>query len=85
MKDEQEMTGREGGFLGFTKTNGYILLASILLIVAGYILMSGGSSADGVSFDEAVFSARRIVVGPVVCTLGYFGIVAAILYKGKRS
>lgn len=85
MKDEQEVTGREGGFLGFTKTNGYILLAAILLIVVGYLLMSGGSSSDGVSFDEAVFSARRIVVGPVVCSLGYFGIIAAILYKGKRS
>lgn len=84
MKDEQEVTGREGGFLGFKKTNGYILLASILLIIVGYILMSGGSSADGVSFNEAVFSARRIVVGPVVCSLGYFGIIAAILYNGKR-
>ncbi len=68
---------------GFTKVNGYLLLLSLLLITIGYLLMSGGSSPDGVSFDESVFSTRRIVLAPVICAIGYLDVVVAILYRGR--
>lgn len=70
---------------GFGKVNLWILLASIALIVLGYILMAGGKSADGVSFDPEVFSTKRIGVAPVVLTLGYIGILVAVLWRGKRK
>lgn len=69
----------------FKKINLYIFLISILLIVLGYILMSGGTSPDGVSFNPEVFSFTRITVAPVLCTLGYVGILVAILWKGKKK
>lgn len=70
---------------GFTKTNLVILLVSVLLIVLGYILMAGGKSEDGVSFDPEVFNSMRIGVAPVVLTLGYVGILVAVLWRGKKS
>lgn len=69
---------------GFGKVNLYVLLASLLLLIIGYVLMSGGASEDGVSFNPEVFSALRIKVAPIVCMLGYVGIAVAILYR-KRS
>lgn len=70
---------------GFTKTNLMILLASILMIVVGYILMAGGKSADDVSFDPEVFNTLRIGVAPVVLTIGYVGILVAVLWRGKKK
>lgn len=70
---------------GFSKTNLGILVASILLIVLGYTLMAGGKSEDGVSFNPEVFSTIRIRVAPVVLTIGYIGILVAVLWRGKKS
>lgn len=70
---------------GFTKVNLYVLLGSILLLVVGYLLMSGGSSPDGVTFNPDVFSARRIRIAPIVCVLGYAGVVVAILWRRKSD
>lgn len=66
---------------GFTKTNLIILLISIATIVLGYILMSGGKSDDGVSFDPEVFNTMRISIAPVITTFGYIGILVAIIWR----
>ena len=69
---------------GFGRVNLLILLGSLLLLVIGYLLMSGGASTDGVTFNPKVFSPMRIRVAPLVCMLGYAGIAVAILWR-KRS
>lgn len=69
----------------YGKTNLIILVVSLLLVVLGYILMAGGDSPDGVSFNPEVFSTTRIRIAPMLCTIGYIGILAAILYKGKHE
>lgn len=66
---------------GFGRINIILLCVSILLIIVGYILLSGGASVDGVSFNEETFSALRISVAPVVLTVGYLGILVAILLR----
>ena len=68
----------------FGKVNLYILLGSLAVIVVGYLLMAGGKSADGVSFNPEVFSTRRITVAPIVTTLGYLGLLVAILYRPRH-
>ncbi|MDO4695489.1 DUF3098 domain-containing protein [Porphyromonas sp.] len=68
----------------FTKINLYIFSASIILIILGYALMAGGTSPDGVSFNPEVFSNTRIKIAPVLCTLGYIGILVAILWRSKK-
>ena len=58
-----------------------ILVAACTLIILGYILMSGpGSTAQ--SFNPDIFSARRIVVAPILCLAGYLLIIIGILKRG---
>lgn len=45
--------------------------------------MSGGGSTDGVTFNPEIFSARRIVVAPVITVIGFLLMIFAILKKNK--
>ena len=63
----------------------YILIGvSLLLIVLGFILMSG-SGNEGSTFNNDVFSSTRIVVAPFITFLGFLLMVPAILIKGKKN
>ncbi|MBO4722242.1 MAG: DUF3098 domain-containing protein [Muribaculaceae bacterium] len=63
----------------------YILMGvSLLLIVIGFVLMSG-SSNEGDTFNYDVFNSTRIVVAPFITFLGFLCMIPAILYKGKRD
>ena len=65
----------------FTKIN-YILIAiSVVLIIAGFALMAGSPSTT--EFNPDVFSFRRITLAPIVCMIGFFGMIIAIMYKKK--
>jgi hypothetical protein len=57
-----------------------IIIAACLLIVVGYLLMSGPGTT-GHSFNPDIFSVRRIVIAPVLCLTGYLLIIIGILYK----
>lgn len=70
---------------GFGRTNLFILIFSIILIIVGYILLSGGASSDGISFNPEVFNSVRTGVAPVVLTLGYLGILVAVIWKEKSN
>lgn len=64
--------------------NNYIMMAVAgLLIVVGFLLMSGGSSTEE-SFNPDIFSTRRIVVGPIVSFLGYVFMAVAIIVKPRK-
>ena len=62
-----------------TTSNKYFI-ASCILIVAGYILMSGPGSTEQ-SFNPDIFSARRIVIAPMLCLAGYLLIIVGILRR----
>jgi hypothetical protein len=49
-----------------------------LLILAGYILMSGPGSTEQ-AFCPDIFSVRRIVIAPQLCLAGYLLIIVGIL------
>ncbi len=66
----------------FGKENFMLIAGSVVLIIIGFILMSGGGSSDS-SFNPEIFSARRIVVAPVVAVIGFVGVIAGIMVKGK--
>ena len=57
-----------------------IIIAASLLIVVGYLLMSGPGTTEH-SFNLDIFSVRRIVIAPVLCLAGYLLIIIGILYK----
>ena len=63
------------------------LLIGLLVMVSGYILMSGGGSDDPQVFNYAMFDFRRMVVAPVVIILGIVIEVIAImgLFKSNKE
>ena len=63
----------------------FILLAvGMLVVIIGFILMSGGGTEDG-SFNPEIFSPMRIKVAPVVCFIGFASMVYAIIRKPKDT
>ena len=70
----------------FSKINAYIILSGLIVILFGYILMSGGGSADPNTFNaDELFSTRRITVAPIVVLVGYIAIGVGIMYRGKKK
>jgi Protein of unknown function (DUF3098). len=69
----------------FGKENFIIIAVAVVFITIGFILMSGGGSPDGVSFNPEIFSPRRIVVAPIVVVFGFALVVVGILKKPKDA
>lgn len=67
-------------FLNVLLSCRFILIVAVILIVAGYVLMSGPGSTEQ-AFNPDIFSTRRIVAAPMFCLAGYLLIVVGILYK----
>lgn len=55
------------------------LLAGLVVMAAGYILMTGGGSSDPKVFNYAMFDFRRLVAAPIVILCGIAVEVIAIL------
>ena len=66
----------------FSKENYIWLCVGIVLLVVGYVLMSGGGSDNPNEFHaDQIFSARRITLAPITILAGYGTILYAILKK----
>ncbi len=63
------------------------LIVGLLVMVSGYILMSGGGSKDPEVFNYAMFDFRRLVVAPIVIILGIIIEVIAIMgvFKNRKE
>lgn len=68
--------------LAFGKTNFILLAVGMIVVIIGFILMSGDATTDQ-AFNPAIFDARRIKVAPVVTFVGFVSIIVAIAYKSK--
>lgn len=66
----------------FGRMNFILLAAGMVVVILGFILMSGGGTDDK-SFNPEIFSALRIKVAPVVCFVGFVSMIYAIMYKPK--
>ena len=60
------------------------LLAGLVVMVSGYILMTGGGSSDPEVFNYAMFDFRRLVAAPGVIILGIIIEVVAIMKVFKK-
>jgi len=56
-----------------------LMLAGLLVMVAGFILLSGGGSDDPQVFNYAMFDFRRLVAAPIVIIAGIVLEVVAIM------
>lgn len=68
-----------------SKINFIIIGVAVLIIIVGFILMSGpGTTLEG-GFEPDIFSARRIKVAPAVCFGGFLLMIVGILYPDKNK
>ena len=79
------MPQRESYFL-FDKENYMWMIGGVALIFIGFMLMSGGKSANPHEFHyEEIYSFRRITLAPIVILLGFAVEVYAIMKKPKDT
>lgn len=68
----------------FDRINFILMAVGMIIVIFGFILMSGGGT-DNTAFNPEVFSTRRIKVAPVICFIGFISIVYAIIRKPKDN
>ena len=57
------------------------MLAGLIVMAAGFLLLSGGGSKDPQVFNYAMFDARRLVAAPLVIVAGIVVEIVAIMGK----
>lgn len=69
----------------FGKINYVLMVVGLLVVVMGFILMSGGGEHTATEFDESIYSIRRITVAPIVVILGFIIVGLGIMLRFKRK
>lgn len=69
--------------MAMTRKGLKFLLAGLLVMIAGFVLLTGGGSTDPEVFNWAMFDFRRLVAAPVVIVVGIVIEVLAIMGRFK--
>lgn len=73
------------GRMAITRKGLWLLVAGVVVMVLGFILLSGGGSKDPQVFNYAMFDARRLVVAPLVIVAGIVVEIVAIMKVFKQK
>jgi len=65
------------------KKNYITIAVAIVVLIVGFILLAGGGSDSPKEFNYDMFSARRLVVAPILLVLGYVMIGVGIMKNFK--
>lgn len=68
----------------FDKMNYLLLAVGMIIVVIGFLLMTGPASTE-TAFEPDIFSARRVKVAPVVCLFGFLSMIYAVVRKPKEK
>lgn len=65
----------------------WLMVAGLVVLAAGFILLTGGGSKDPNVFNYAMFDFRRLVAAPVVIVAGLVVELVAIMgwFKDKKK
>ena len=66
-----------------SKINLIMVAVAVVVIVVGFLLMSGVSS--GGVYNPDIFAPRYITVGPMISLAGFVLMIVAILYKPRKK
>jgi len=81
MKDQQNNPGFALG-----KKNYIMLAIGFVVIIIGFLLMTGGESTDPNVFNaDELFSFRRITLAPIIILAGFIFEIYAIMKKPKEE
>jgi uncharacterized membrane protein len=69
----------------FGAKNYALMCAGLLVVVVGFILMSGGGDHTVTEFDDSIYSARRITFAPIMVLLGFVIVALGIMLRFKRN
>lgn len=67
------------------RENYMFLIIGFVIIVIGFLLMTGGKSDDPNVFSPDIFSFRRITLAPIVVLFGFVFEIWAIMKKPKEE
>lgn len=67
----------------FGKENYILMMAGVVLIIIGFILMTGGGSKDPNVFNQDMFDFRRLTLSPILILIGFGLEIVAIMRKPK--
>ena len=65
----------------FGAKNYALMGAGLLVVVVGFILMSGGGDHTVTQFDESIYSVRRITFAPIMVLLGFVIVALGIMLR----
>ena len=68
----------------FDKMNYLLLAVGMIIVVIGFLLMTGPASTE-TAFEPDIFSARRTKLAPVVCLFGFVSMIYAVVRKPKEK
>ena len=68
----------------FDKVNFILLAVGMLIVVIGFLLMTGPGSSDTM-YEPDIFSVRRTKVAPIVCLFGFVSMIYAVIRKPKEK
>ena len=69
----------------FTRENYILVAVGLIVIMLGFLLMSGGNNDDVTVFNPDIFSSRRVFWAPLVVILGFVVEIVAIFYSPKEK
>lgn len=71
----------DNGKMAMTPKSLRLLIAGLIVMVAGFILLAGGGTRDPQVFNTAMFDFRRLVAAPLVILAGIVVEAVAIMKK----
>ncbi|MBL0913836.1 MAG: DUF3098 domain-containing protein [Bacteroidia bacterium] len=80
---EKQSEVRTGGF-ALSKKGVPVILGGVLMVIIGFVLMSGGGSQDPHVFNPEIFSSTRITVAPLLILAGFTVTGVGIMLKSKN-
>ncbi len=70
--------------MAFDKTNFILLAVGMVVVIIGFLLMTGPVSTEE-AFEPDIFSVRRIKVAPIVSLAGFIFMMYAVMHKPKSE
>jgi len=81
----QKETQKKKKEMALGKMNYRLLAVAFVVVVIGFVLMTGGGNNDPEIFDDSIYSFRRITLAPILVLFGFLFGIYAIMKKPRDT